>query len=137
MSDKHIEKLNEEVSPLKAGLLCRCPNCGQGKLYQAYLKVNERCAHCGYDLKSIDTDDGPAVFIMFVVGFIVIFAALLLEVTVQPPMWVHMALWLPAVLILSFLLLPPFKGFFIASAYKHGSSEGELDRSSDDDQDAP
>ncbi len=121
--------IREEASPLKAGLLCRCPNCEKGKLYQAYLKVNETCPSCGYDLKAIDTDDGPAVFIMFVVGFLVMFAALFVEVSYQPPMWVHMVVWLPAILILSFALLPPFKGFFIASSYKHNAGEGVEEKS--------
>ena len=104
---------------MRAGFLCRCPRCGVGKLYAGFLKVAERCAVCGLDLKSQDAGDGPAVFVMFLVGAIVVGLAIVLEFTVEPPYWLHIVLWVPLIVGLSGLFLRPAKALLIASQYKH------------------
>ena len=76
------------VNPLLAGALCRCPNCGQGPLFQGFLTLVPFCARCGYDLGHTDSGDGPAVFVIIIVGFIAVFGALFMEVAVNPPIWV-------------------------------------------------
>ena len=115
------------VNPLAAGLRARCPVCGEGDLFDGFLKVAERCESCGADLSKADSGDGPAVFVMFVVGFIVVPLALVLEVAVRPPIWLHLLLWLPLALLLTLLLLRPFKGVMIALQFHHRAEEARLD----------
>ena len=107
------------VSTLAAALGRRCPACGKGRLYRSYLKIAERCPVCGLDLARHDTGDGPAVFVILLVGFAVVGLALWVEVRFQPPYWMHLTLWLPLTLALSLALLPPLKAWLVAQAYRH------------------
>ncbi len=113
-------------SPLRAGLACQCPRCGQGPLYDGFLSVTERCAVCGLDLQKADSGDGPAVFIIFILGFLVIPLALLFEAKVAPPMWLHMAIWPPLILGGALGLLRPMKGLFIALQFCNKASESGI-----------
>jgi uncharacterized protein (DUF983 family) len=106
-----------------AGLGCACPRCGQGKLFRGFLTLPPRCESCGLDYGFADAGDGPAVFIMFIAGFIVVGAALVTEVLYHPPYWVHAALWLPLILIITLGLLRPMKGLMIALQYYHKAEE--------------
>lgn len=115
------------VHPALAGLACRCPACGRGKLFQGYLKVAEACDVCGRDLRAADSGDGPAVFIILIVGGVVGFLALYTELTVRPPMWVHLAVWLPLTAALSLALARPFKGVLLAMQFHHRASEHRTD----------
>lgn len=112
------------VSPFKAGLLCRCPRCGRGKLFSGFLTVAERCDVCGLDLKAEDSGDGPAVFVMFLTGPIVVALAIWTETTFHPPYWLHIVLWVPTILGLSLGLLRPLKATLIALQYHHRAGEG-------------
>ncbi|MEQ8655023.1 MAG: DUF983 domain-containing protein [Kiloniellales bacterium] len=111
------------VSPLSAGLSCRCPRCGRGKLFKGYLTVVDRCAACGTDLSKADSGDGPAVFLIFIVGGLVIPLAFWLESSAEPPIWVHMLVWPVFILGLSLLLLRPAKALLVALQYKHRASD--------------
>ncbi|MEE8500349.1 MAG: DUF983 domain-containing protein [Kiloniellales bacterium] len=110
-------------SPLRAGLACKCPRCGQGPLYDGFLSVAERCAVCGLDLQKADSGDGPAVFIIFILGFLVVPLALIFEAKVAPPMWLHMAIWPPLILGGALGLLRPMKGLIIALQFRNKASE--------------
>ena len=112
-----------KVSPVSAGLQSRCPRCGKGRLFEGYLTVCERCSLCGLDLRKADSGDGPAVFIIFILGFLVVPAALLVEATFEPPYWLHVAIW-PAVILIGALgLLRPLKGLMIALQFHHKASD--------------
>jgi uncharacterized protein (DUF983 family) len=111
------------VNPVLAGIACRCPNCGEGPLFSGFLTVSERCDACGMDLRSADSGDGPAVFIILVVGIIVGFSALITEIMLHPPVWLHLILWLPLTLILCLVLLRPFKGVMLAMQFHNRASE--------------
>jgi uncharacterized protein (DUF983 family) len=112
-----------KVSPITAGLACKCPRCGRGRLFDGYLTVGEGCNVCGLDLRKADSGDGPAVFIIFILGFLVVPLALLLEAKAAPPYWVHLAVW-PAVILGGALgLLRPLKGLLIALQFHHKASE--------------
>ena len=115
--------------PLQAsiGWRGRCPRCGQGRLFDGFLTVAPRCAICGLDFSFADSGDGPAVFIMMIVGFIVVGLALFVEFTFHPPYWLHAILWIPLVLGLAIGLLRPLKGMMIAQQYKHRAEQGQLD----------
>jgi uncharacterized protein (DUF983 family) len=110
-------------NPFLAGLAGRCPNCGEGRLYEGFLKVSPRCEACGFDLAKADSGDGPAVFVILIAGFVVAFGALFTEIALHPPVWVHLVLWLPATLIICLLLLRPAKGLLLASQFKNKAAE--------------
>ena len=110
-------------SPLRAGLGCRCPRCGEGRLFRGYLKVVERCSRCGADLRAHDSADGPAVFIILIVGVIVVGFALLFEIALEPPIWLHMTIEIPMIVALSLALLRPFKATFVALQYRNKARE--------------
>ncbi len=111
------------VSPFVAGLKCRCPRCGRGKLFAGYLKLAERCENCGLEFGFADSGDGPAVLIMLIVGFIIGGLALVTEMLFAPPILVHLLVWIPAALALSLWLLRPFKATFIALQFANDAGE--------------
>jgi uncharacterized protein (DUF983 family) len=111
-----------------AALTCRCPRCGKGKLYAGFLSLQPRCDVCGLDYGFIDTGDGPAVFIILFAGFVVVGAALAVEMSYRPPYWVHAALWLPLILVTTLLPLRPLKALLIALQFQHKAAEGKLER---------
>jgi uncharacterized protein (DUF983 family) len=116
------------VSPLSAGLRRHCPRCGVGALFAGFLTLRETCPHCGLSYAFADAGDGPAVFVMLIVGFIVCGAALWLEVKQSPPFWVHAVLWGPLILLLAGLLLPMLKALLVAQQYRHTAAFGRPDK---------
>jgi len=114
-------------NPLLAGLAGRCPNCGEGHLFEGFLKVSPSCDACGYDLRKADSGDGPAVFVIMIAGFIVAFGALFTEFALHPPVWVHLVIWLPATLIICLVLLRPLKGIMLAAQFANRASEARSD----------
>jgi uncharacterized protein (DUF983 family) len=114
-------------NPLLAGLAGRCPNCGEGHLFEGFLKVSPSCEACGFDLAKADSGDGPAVFVILIAGFIVAFSALLVEIAYRPPIWLHLVLWIPATLIISLALLRPLKGVMLGSQFMNKASEARRD----------
>ncbi len=117
---------------LRSALLCRCPRCGEGRLFAGFLAPAPRCERCGLDYRFVDSGDGPAVFVMLLVGFVVVAAALVTEVKYQPPYWVHAVLWLPLILVLSLGLLRPLKALMIGLQFRHKAREGRLAAPRDD-----
>ena len=110
-------------NPLLAGLSGRCPNCGEGFLFEGFLKVAPTCEACGYDFSKADSGDGPAVFVILIAGFVVAFGALFTEFALHPPVWVHQVVWLPATQILSLGLMRPLKGAMLAAQFMNKASE--------------
>lgn len=108
------------------GLACKCPRCGEGKLYAGFLTLAPRCDVCELDYAFIDAGDGPAVFIIMIAGFIVVGAALVVEMKYQPPFWVHAALWGPLILATTLLPLRSMKALLIDLQYYHKAAEGQL-----------
>ncbi|MGN6114543.1 MAG: DUF983 domain-containing protein [Nitrobacter sp.] len=108
------------------GIACKCPRCGRGKLYQGFLTLRPACERCGLDYAFIDAGDGPAVFVILIAGFIVVAAALIVEVKYQPPFWVHAALWIPLVLAVTLWPLRALKSLLIALQFHHKAAEGRL-----------
>ena len=118
--------LHAPVNAAKMAMLGRCPHCGQGKLFKGYLSLAPRCSNCGLDYAFIDAGDGPAVFVILFIGFIVVGLALWVEISFTPPFWVHILLWLPLTLILCLPLLRILKGLMIGLQYKNRAAEGRL-----------
>ncbi len=95
---------------MRRGFRSRCPRCGEGKLFRAYLKVDDNCSACGLDFTPQRADDFPAYLVIVIVGHIVVGLALLIETNFAPPLALQLAIYLPLTLILTLLLLQPVKG---------------------------
>ena len=85
--------------------------------------VAERCTRCDLDLSAQDSGDGPAVFVIFIIGPIVTGLAFWVEMAFTPPMWLHLVLWIPVIMLGSIALLRPFKAVLVALQYRHKSGE--------------
>ena len=108
-----------EVSPLRAALLCRCPRCGEGRLFTGLLEVRGSCTACGLDLSAEDAGDGPAVLVILLLGFIVVGLAAVVEIRFAPPIWVHLLLWTPLIIGGAIAMLRPLKAWLIAQQYRY------------------
>ena len=111
------------------GLAGRCPRCGEGRLFAGFLDLRPTCERCGLDYSFADAADGPAVFVIFLSGFVVVFAALVVEFVYAPPYWLHAVLWLPLIAVTTLLPLRPMKGLMIALQFHHKAAEGRLSKS--------
>ena len=127
-------------SPVIAGLTGRCPACGKGPMFKGFLALRSHCDSCGLDNSFADAGDGPAIFVILIGGFIVVFeariafrfrhrvAALIVEVKYAPPFWLHAVIWGPLILLVTLLPLRLLKGLLIALQYHHKAAEGRLER---------
>jgi uncharacterized protein (DUF983 family) len=95
---------------VRRGLANRCPFCGEGKVFAGYLKVVPECSHCHAPLGLLRADDAPPYFVIFLVGHLLVPPVFWVEKAYQPPMWLHMVVWLPLFAIACTLLLRPIKG---------------------------
>ena len=111
------------IDPIRAGLLCRCPNCGKAPLFSGFLKVVERCESCGFDFTRLNTGDGAAVFVMQIAGAPVVFGALFVQLAYNPPIWMMLVAALPLVAGLSLGLMRPGKGVMIALQMRNGAGQ--------------
>jgi len=102
------------------GLLGRCPRCGEGRMFRAFLKVSDRCEVCGEELHHHRADDFPAYVVIFIVGHALVPAVLFVETNFAPSYWTHLALWLPTTLALAIGLLQPVKGAIVALQWSMG-----------------
>jgi uncharacterized protein (DUF983 family) len=116
------------VEPIAAGRKGRCPRCGKGHLFAGFLTVAPRCEACGLDYSFADAADGPAIFVMLIIGFVIVGLALWVEVTRNPPLWLHFVLWIPLVFVLCLPALRLAKGVLIALQYANKAEEGRWDR---------
>ena len=107
------------TTALRRGLRHRCPRCGKGGIYRAYIKVRDACPSCDLGFAGFRTDDAPPYFTILLVGHIVVPGMLLLEQFAHPPAWAQTALWVPATLFLSLALLPRVKGALLGLHWVH------------------
>ena len=111
---------------MKRGFMCRCPRCGEGKLFKAFLKVDDSCKVCGLDYTPHRADDLPAYLVIIIVGHIVVPVVLWVETNYAPAIWLQMSIYLPFTLISSLLLLQPVKGAVVGFQWAlrmHGFDE--------------
>jgi len=109
-------------------LTCRCPRCGKGPLFVNVLNMRNACEVCGLDYKFIDTGDGPAVFAIFILGFVCVGGALFVEFKLGVPWWMHVLLWGILTPLVAVFLLRFLKAGLIALQYKHKAEEGRLSK---------
>jgi uncharacterized protein (DUF983 family) len=115
-------------SPTEVALKGCCPRCGRGRLFKGYLSLAPRCEACGLDYGFIDTADGPAFFVMSIVGIVVVALALWVEFAYEPPIWLHLVLWFGLTGILSLALVRPLKALMVALQFHNRAEEGRLEK---------
>ncbi len=118
-----METVPSTAGVLWSGLRGRCPRCGSGALFEGYLVVTDTCRACGLGFAGHDAGDGPAVFVIFILGFLVVGLAFALERAFAPPLWMHAALWTPLILGGAIGMLRPLKGMSVALQYRFRSVE--------------
>ena len=102
------------------GLRGRCPACGQGKMFRAFLKVDDACPRCGEELHHHRADDFPAYLVIVIVGHILVPIILAVETEMGPPVWLSMVLWPSLALAMTLGLLQPVKGAVVAIQWYGG-----------------
>jgi len=124
MSDIITDKAH--ISALRVAATGCCPSCGKGRLFSGFLHIAERCEACGLDLRFADAGDGPAVFVILIVGFLIVGAALLFEVNYEPPLWMHAVIWPPLLLVLALGLLRLLKGGLVSLQFRNDARQARL-----------
>ncbi len=124
-SGSPLSPMEEFFNSLHQGLSCRCPKCLKGRLYPSFfdLRLNEACTSCGLDLAKNDSADGPAVFLIFILGFLLVPMALIFDHIISPPLWVHAVLWSVVAITMTIGALKPLKSYIIHLQYKHRQSD--------------
>lgn len=115
------------VDPVSAGLKGRCPRCGEGRLFSGFLAVGTECGVCRLDYSYADAGDGPAVFVILIIGFVTVGLALWVEVSYGPPLWLHFLLWIPLTLVLALTALRLIKGVLLTLQYANKAAEGRIE----------
>jgi uncharacterized protein (DUF983 family) len=111
---------------MKRGFRGRCPRCGKGKLFRAFLKVDNNCSVCDLDFTPHRADDLPAYLVIVIVGHILVPVILWIETDYSPPVWLQLSIYLPLTLIASLALLQPVKGAVVGMQWAlrmHGFDE--------------
>lgn len=114
------------LSTLSTGIRCRCPRCGKGPVLKGFLTVRDSCPACGQSFAFADPADGPAFFVMTLVGVVGMAGFMAFEFIAHPPVWVHFAVTLPVLVVMCLGSLRPFKGWMIAEQYVHKAAEPEF-----------
>ncbi|MFI4965717.1 MAG: DUF983 domain-containing protein [Caulobacterales bacterium] len=113
-------------NPLLSGAAGRCPNCGEGRLFEGFLTVSRRCEACGFDLAQADSGDGPAVFVILIAGLVAAFGALFTMFATRS-VGLTLLVWLPLTLVLVLTLLRPMKGLMLAAQFINKASQARHD----------
>lgn len=120
---------SEELPPrdlkkaMLRGFFARCPACGRGAMFRAFLKVNDCCPACNEELHHQRADDAPPYFVMLILGHLIVPIVLAVEMAYHPSYWVHAVIWAPITIALALLMLTPVKGTIIGvqwANYMHG-----------------
>ena len=113
-------------APALVALKGLCPRCGNRTLFAGLATFAPKCRGCGLDFEGFNVGDGPAAFLIFIVGGIVVALAILVELNLSPPWWLHVLLWLPLAAALTIGLLRLAKGLLLALEYRHKAREGRF-----------
>ncbi len=125
-SDAPCTRTRPPPLPLPPAFGAAARAAGEGALFRKGLGLRDKCESCGLSYAFADSGDGPAVFAIFILGFVILGGALLVEFKLHPPVWVHVVLWGIATPLLAFFLLRVLKATLIALQYKHKAEEGRF-----------
>ena len=112
-------------SPVVSALAGDCPRCGARTLFNGWVRFADRCRGCGLDFSSFNVGDGPAAFLILIVGAIVVAGALFLDAAAEPPWWVHLV-WIPVAAALTIGGLRVSKAWLLGQEYRHRAREGRI-----------
>jgi uncharacterized protein (DUF983 family) len=115
-----------QPSPILVGFKGLCPRCGARSLFKGLATFAPKCRACGLDYSDFNVGDGPAAFLILVVGGLITGLAIALELSASPPFWVHIILWVPLAALLVVGSLRVAKGLLVALEYKHRAREGRI-----------
>ena len=115
-----------EPHPVLAAVQGLCPRCGNRTLFAGLASFAPKCRACGLDFAAFNVGDGPAAFLIFIVGGITVGSAIVTQVKLSPPWWVHVLLWVPLAIVLTVGLLRIGKGLLLALEYRHRAREGRI-----------
>ena len=118
--------VTSEPHPTLVAVKGLCPRCSARTLYAGLASFAPRCRACGLDFAGFNVGDGPAAFLIFIVGGLTVGLAIWLELGASPPWWLHVLLWLPFATILTIGLLRLAKGLLLALEYRHRAREGRV-----------
>jgi uncharacterized protein (DUF983 family) len=116
-----------EPSPLSVAIGGSCPRCGKRTLFAGWVRFAGRCAGCGLDYEAFNVGDGPAAFLILIVGALLTVLAVVTDLALSPPWWAHI-IWLPVGLALTLGGLRLSKGLLLAQEYRHRAGEGRSAR---------
>jgi uncharacterized protein (DUF983 family) len=114
-------------SVVQAGLRGLCPRCGKPTLFAGMIKFADRCPACGLDFTLFNVGDGPAAFLTLILGTLVVIGAIMLELTLHPPLWLHMLIWIPVTLAGVIWSLRLAKGALMSAEFRNAAREGRID----------
>lgn len=103
-----------------------CPRCGAASLFAGWTRFADRCRECGLDFYRFNVGDGPAAFLTLALGAVVVILAIALELTLHPPLWVHMLIWIPVTAGAVVWSLRIAKAALLAAEYRNDAREGRL-----------
>jgi uncharacterized protein (DUF983 family) len=115
----------QKASSLQAAIAGDCPRCGAHTLFKGWVSFAGKCRACGLDFSSFNVGDGPAAFLIFIVGTITVVGALVVDGAFSPPWWVHLV-WAPVAAGLTIGGLRVSKGWLLAQEYRHRAREGRI-----------
>ena len=130
LADQDAAVNTPDYPPLKTfstGVRCRCPRCGEGPLLKGYLTIRDACPKCGLDYGFAEPADGPAFFGMSLVGVVGMALFMWFEFSVHPPVWVHMVVTMPLLVLGCLGVLRPLKGWLVAEQYVHKAAPPEFE----------
>ncbi len=113
--------------PFSTGLKGRCPQCGEGSLFNGFLTFAKNCEGCGADFSIENAGDGPAVFIILLAGIIIIPLALAFQLITDAPMWLTLMIWIPILTVFCLGLLRPMRGIMFNLQWVHQAREARSD----------
>ncbi|MCW2366996.1 uncharacterized protein (DUF983 family) [Sphingobium sp. B7D2B] len=111
---------------VQASVKARCPRCGVGPLFDGWVRFAPRCRACGLDLAAFNVGDGPAAFLILIVGGLVTALALMVQLAADPPFWVHILLWVPLTTALVIGCLRLSKAALLIIEYRNKAREGRI-----------
>ncbi len=114
-------------SPMKVGMAGKCPRCGRGQLFDGFLGLKDQCPSCGLDYRIADSGDGPAFFVMSIVGTFAVLFAVIVRFAFGAPPWLTLLLAFGFTGALTALLLRPAKAILFAMQYRNKAAEGRLE----------
>ena len=119
--------LPAQPSVVQAALGGLCPRCGKPTLFAGLIRFADRCPACGLDFSRFNVGDGPAAFLTLILGTLVVIGAITLELTLHPPLWLHMLIWIPVTLAGVIWSLRLAKGALMSAEFRNAAREGRID----------